>query len=181
MPVDLRKPLNFEQVYRVEGDLSRLGVLGVSPLEGQAMYARASGGLVAIFPQSEYVRTRRGPFPVVPANTTFLLGSIQTPTTMTAPGSTSGTNTSANNVTAASAAQRVDTRANLSQPTEVLAPKPRREPPSIWNSEVTRRSRLSHLLDEAKAADAPTQPQPTQPAPASAPQPDPAPTPASDP
>lgn len=149
MPVELRKPLNFEQVYRVEGDLSRLGVLGVSPATGQAMYARASGGLVAIFPQSEYVATKQGRFPVVPANTTFLLGSIQT-----SPNSPAGVRTpemGQMNRTAASMAQRVDQRAIASRIPD-FAPPPRRERISIWNSEATRRLRLATLLDEAKDA-----------------------------
>jgi hypothetical protein len=149
MPVELRKPLNFEQVYRVEGDLSRLGVLGVSPATGQAMYARASGGLVAIFPQSEYVATKQGRFPVVPANTTFLLGSIQT-----SPNSPAGVRTpemGQMNRTAASMAQRVDQRA-FSRRIPDSAPPPRRERISIWNSEATRRLRLATLLDEAKDA-----------------------------
>lgn len=147
MPVELRKPLNFEQVYRVEGDLSRLGVLGVSPATGQAMYARASGGLVAIFPQSEYVRTKHGRTPVVPANTTFLLGSIQTSLNSLSGARTPETGEM--NRTAASMAQRVDQRA-LSRRIPDTAPPPRRERISIWNSEVTRRSRLAALLDEAK-------------------------------
>lgn len=149
MPVELRKPLNFEQVYRVEGDLSRLGVLGVSPATGQAMYARASGGLVAIFPQSEYVATKQGRFPVVPANTTFLLGSIQT-----SPSSLSGVRTpemGQMSLTAASMAQRVDQRA-FSRRIPDSAPPPRHERISIWNSEATRRLRLAALLDEAKDA-----------------------------
>jgi hypothetical protein len=154
MPVDLRKPLNFEQVYRVEGDLSRLGVLGVSPAAGESMYARASGGMVAVFPQSEYVRTKQGRFPVVPANTTFLQGSIQTLT-----GLPQGESRGSGGVTAASAAQRVDTRANVQPQAEpVKATATKREPVSIWTSEVARRSRLSQLLDEVKSADAAEEP-----------------------
>lgn len=160
MPVDLRKPLNFEQVYRVEGDLSRLGVLGVSPAAGESMYARASGGMVAMFPQSEYVRTKDGRFPVVPANTTFLQGSIQTLT-----GLPQGESRGSGGVTAASAAQRVDTRANVAPPVEpVKATTTKREPATIWTSEVARRSRLSQLLDEVKVADAAGKPAPTKPA-----------------
>lgn len=144
MPVDLRKPLNFEQVYRVEGDLSRLGVLGISPAPGQSMYARASGGLIAVFPQSEYVRTRQGAFPIVPANTTFLLGSAQTLTQLPKDSALAG------GVTAASAAQRVDLRARVTtEPVPMASRPPRREAGSIWESEVTRRSRLEQLLDQA--------------------------------
>lgn len=161
MPVDLRKPLNFEQVYRVEGDLSRLGVLGISPAPGQSMYARASGGLIAVFPQSEYVRTRQGAFPIVPANTTFLLGSAQTLTQLPTDPALAG------GVTAASAAQRVDLRARATtEPVPTTSRPPRREAGSIWESEVTRRSRLEQLLDEAsKVAPIAHDPSPRVPSP----------------
>ena len=80
MPVDLRMPLNFDQIYRIEGDLSRLGLTGRNTSwlarANTPMFARASGGLIAIFPQSEYVQTKRGMRPVVPANTTFFIGTI---------------------------------------------------------------------------------------------------------
>ncbi len=149
MPVDLRTPLNFDKVYRVEGDLSRLGVLGVSAQQGQAMYARASGGMIAIFPRSEYVRTKQGTVPVVPANTTFLLGSIRTL------GQAAPTGGDAPSATAASAAQRVDLRANATPVAEVAKePAAKREAATIWTSEVMRRSRLAALLDEAKGAEA---------------------------
>ena len=173
MPVDLRKPLNFEQVYRVEGDLSRLGVLGISPAPGQSMYARASGGLIAVFPQSEYVRTRQGAFPIVPANTTFLLGSAQTLTQLPTHPALSG------GVTAASAAQRVDLRArNTTGPVPTTSRPPRREAGSIWESEVTRRSRLEQLLDQAsKVAPVAQDPSPRVPSP----EPFQSPTPAADP
>ncbi len=50
----------FERVYRVPGDPDRL--------------YRAAGGLYAVFPLSEYVRTPAGTAAVIPAGTVFHIG-----------------------------------------------------------------------------------------------------------
>lgn len=169
LPVDMRTPLNFDRVYRVEGDLSKLGVLGVTPQRGESMYARASGGLLAIFPRSEYVRTRTGVTPVVPASTTFVLGSLASPSQTTA------RNGESTGSTAASVAQRVNLRADAVAPsTEPTQPAAARAPATIWTSEVARRSRLAALLDEAKAVQPTAEPANTDPESAPAPAQEPA-------
>lgn len=66
---DIHAPINFDRVYRVTGDLRRFGVP-----TGQEMYARATNGLVAVFPRSEYYVTPRGILPIVPAGTIWVMG-----------------------------------------------------------------------------------------------------------
>ncbi len=69
MQVDLRVPLGFSNVYRVPGQSDK--------------FMRASGGLFAIFPQSQYVSTRQGLSAKVPAGTTYHIGlpteAVETP------------------------------------------------------------------------------------------------------
>lgn len=60
----LAVPSGFQQVYRVPG---RDDVL-----------MRLDGGVVAVFPRSEYERTDSGVVPVVPAGTVFYIGLPQT-------------------------------------------------------------------------------------------------------
>lgn len=60
VPVDLRVPTNFEQVYRLP------------TVVGPAMFARIDGGLTAVFPQSVY----RGTQALIPAGTTWYLGTL---------------------------------------------------------------------------------------------------------
>lgn len=61
-PLDLRTPLGFERVYRVPGR--------------DDLYMRVSGGLVAVFPRSEYVPGPGGLWPVIPAGTRFYPGGL---------------------------------------------------------------------------------------------------------
>lgn len=75
---DLRVPTGFERVYRVGGDVSHYGFP-----QGTELYARVNNGVVAVFPRSEYVQTRIGAMPVIPAGTRWLIGA---PTTLVEPG-----------------------------------------------------------------------------------------------
>ncbi|MBY0112162.1 MAG: hypothetical protein K2Y21_05030 [Phycisphaerales bacterium] len=63
MPKDLRQPANFDRVYEVE-------------MDGKKYFVRAHGGVYAVFPRSDYVQTRHGVVPIVPAGTTFHLGGL---------------------------------------------------------------------------------------------------------
>lgn len=69
LPVDLRAPTNFEHVYRIPTS----GPNTPAWAQTQPMFARASGALTAIFPQSSYVPTRRGLAAEIPAGTVFTL------------------------------------------------------------------------------------------------------------
>lgn len=60
MRVDLRQPTGFDNVYRVPGRNDLL--------------MRSSGALYAVFPQSAYAQTARGPVPIIPAGTVFSIG-----------------------------------------------------------------------------------------------------------
>ncbi|MCC6425969.1 MAG: hypothetical protein IT435_04025 [Phycisphaerales bacterium] len=68
LPADLRMPLGFDRVYRIES-ASRGRTLG-------DLYARQSGGLTAVFPRSQYTMTSEGLIPEVPPGTTFYLGNL---------------------------------------------------------------------------------------------------------
>lgn len=63
MPESLRVDDGFQNVYEV----------AASPY-GPVQYMRSAGGLYAVFPQSEYVDSRRGPRPVTPAGVVFWIG-----------------------------------------------------------------------------------------------------------
>jgi hypothetical protein len=59
----LAQPQHFEQIYRIIGP------------EGE-MLMRASGGLYAVFPRSDYAFTEQGPLATVPPGTVFYIGSL---------------------------------------------------------------------------------------------------------
>ena len=60
MAADLRSPMGYQQVFRVPGR--------------DDLLMRANGAMYVIFPQSEYVRTKYGMTPVIPAGTIFSIG-----------------------------------------------------------------------------------------------------------
>ncbi|MBL0928301.1 MAG: hypothetical protein IBJ11_11730 [Phycisphaerales bacterium] len=60
LPTDLRQDEGFEHLYRVPGADNR--------------FMRRSGAITAVFPRSQYVATRQGPLPVIPAGTVFYFG-----------------------------------------------------------------------------------------------------------
>jgi len=59
---DLRVDTSFEKLYKIAGS--------------EGVYVRKSGGLTAVFHNSEYVRTHFGEMPVVPAGTVYCIGEI---------------------------------------------------------------------------------------------------------
>ena len=66
-PANLAVPNDFSGVYQVPEDAD-------SPYAG--WYARVSGGLIAVFPRSEYTQGPSGMVATVSANTRYFLGSI---------------------------------------------------------------------------------------------------------
>lgn len=166
LPTDLRQPANFDRVYEVE-------------IDGKPYFVRAHGGVYAVFPRSDYVQTRSGVAPIVPAGTVFHLGSlpknadskpeIDSKVTLpalakparpmrldqAAPGLAAPNAESAQPppvpATRAKPAQRQDTQPPLS---DAAPPSRPPEPPrdSIWLSEFYRAARTSELLDQARAA-----------------------------
>jgi len=66
-PANNATPNDFGGVYQVPEDAD-------SPYAG--WYARVSGAVIAVFPRGEYVASREGVVPTIPANTKFFMGSI---------------------------------------------------------------------------------------------------------
>jgi hypothetical protein len=141
---DLRTPMDFDRVYRVQTGVDFFG----RPRE---MYARAAGGLTAVFPQSSYISTRGGMEPEVPAGTVWIIGAPQDPSRMSgvmpgfqparglAPGEFDG---------------RVDMRIPMEADGRNTRPDVSRshalaDTRTIWTSEIYRQQRLTHLLDRA--------------------------------
>jgi hypothetical protein len=166
LPADLRQPANFDRVYEVE-------------IDGKPYFVRAHGGVYAVFPRSDYVQTRAGVAPIVPAGTVFHLGSLPKKSAskpepdgsetlpalakparpmrldQTAPGLAAPNAESAQPppvpATRAKPAQRQETQPPLSDAAPPLrTPEPPRD--SIWQSEFFRAARTSELLDQARAA-----------------------------
>ncbi len=68
MPANMALPNDFAGVYRIPRSAN-------SPYAG--WYARVSGGVIAVFPQSEYaVDKDKGVVPIIPPGTKFLLGGV---------------------------------------------------------------------------------------------------------
>jgi hypothetical protein len=68
LPMDLRLPTDFEQVYQLQartGERSRA-----------ELFARRSGGVTAVFPRSQYMQAGGGILAEVPAGTTYYLGKL---------------------------------------------------------------------------------------------------------
>ena len=65
----LRVPNDFGGLYQIPKDAS-------TPYAG--WFARRRGGLTAVFPKGDYMADKDGLYPVVPANTTYIMGAIQT-------------------------------------------------------------------------------------------------------
>jgi len=65
---DLRRPFQFERVYRIDPTPRLFG--------GEQKFARIDNGVIAVFDRSQYVRVRRGLLLAeVPVGTVFYLGS----------------------------------------------------------------------------------------------------------
>ncbi|MEZ6317807.1 MAG: hypothetical protein R3B49_03485 [Phycisphaerales bacterium] len=113
MPIDLRDPAGFDRVYRL-------------PTEDGSLFARADGGLTAIFPRSEYTATPWGTVAEVPAGTVWVIG--QTPRWLADRSGLLTTDTqTAWGVAVGANAQRVDLRAHVATPGDpvpVPAPMP---------------------------------------------------------
>jgi hypothetical protein len=80
LPMDLRMPTDFEQVYQLQartGERSRA-----------ELFARRSGGITAVFPRSQYMQAGGGILAEVPAGTTYYLGKL--PETITGSSMSSG-------------------------------------------------------------------------------------------
>jgi len=151
MQPDLRVPIGFERVYKVEGT-PRL--YGHAPA-GEGLMARVSGAVIAVFPRSEY--SSQSGRPVIPAGTVFLLGDASE-VLVSRPGKGRELSTipgRVSNATERRVGTRVDFGAVYEPPGEYRF-RPERvdgESRSMWTDEGERRARVAARLDElARAA-----------------------------
>ncbi len=157
MGIDLRAPVNFERLYKVDAR-SRLlkNVPGASGWRGGA-YARAHGGIVAVFPQSAYRNVGKDLELIeVPPGTIFTLADSSRMTHVETDDSLDSTRPSTrlygkpivNRIeepTASREPAMFPTQArhiNSDEPTTL----------SIWTDEDFRQRRVANLLDRALTA-----------------------------
>lgn len=159
MPMDLREPSGFDRVYS----------LGKGA-DGQIVYARANGGLVATFRQADYMNTPYGKVSAVPPGTVFRIGRLSDfmvkpeedgvrPDRSAAPGRSAAQSairrwapTSPGPDRAAQSAglsAGLNADAHASEADDVSHTMNTSESGQVWNSELYRRSRLCDLIDLA--------------------------------
>ena len=152
---DLRLPLNFDRLYEVDSSAirSRAGI------QGRA-FARASGGLVAVFPRTDNRRLAPGVEVVsVPPGTVYLFADTATWTGMTTDRSrTSSPNSLVQRIEQQPLpanpfanppvpAKQVSEADALAQTKDDIVP----SGPTIWTNEQWRAGRVGALLDRALA------------------------------
>ena len=154
---DLRVPSNFEKVYRVDPSV-RFAPGVRAPSNGSGLFARVSGGLVAVYSRGQYQTTRRGTSIDIPTDTVFLIGD---PRRLLAPAPMGP-------ASPRSLMQRIETRIggplHASQPTDrathnLLRPAPPDREVRIadsyvviWEDDQERVRRVATRLDQALAA-----------------------------
>lgn len=72
MPIDLRQPTGFDQLFHLTGPGGRLEARDSAPSNG--LFFRFSGGLTASFPRSIYADAPGGLRPLIPPGTVFSIG-----------------------------------------------------------------------------------------------------------
>lgn len=149
-PVDTRATLFFEDVY--EGE--RPGPFGAT----ERVYLRMHGGVVAVFPQGNYIETPWGVEAAIPPGTVFHLGTPEEALGAAAPGAMGEAPAAPRpgqvslredlSVSADRAAAPSVTAARQDAPAADIP-----EPPSIFTSEPYRQRRMASLLAEAARAE----------------------------
>jgi hypothetical protein len=152
---DLRLPLNFDRLYEVDSAAirSRAGI------QGRA-FARASGGLIAVFPRTDNRRLAPGvEFVGVPPGTVYLFSDTARLTGMTTDRScTSSPNPLVQRIEQQplranpfarppSPAKQVSHADAMAQTKDEVVP----SGPTIWTNEAWRARRVGALLDRALA------------------------------
>ena len=141
---DLRLPLNFDRLYRIDGR-SRPWPTATGDRAG--WFARVSGGVVAMFPQSQYTRVgSRARRVDIPAGVVYLLQDSSKWMEPSVPARESGSLMRRLNQSGVIPEPRV-----ASAPGRTLARHPIPQH-SVWESEGYRRWRIGQLLDAALAA-----------------------------
>lgn len=132
-PLDLRRPIEFDRVYRIDPTPDLFG--------GSRKFARIDNGVIAVFDRSEYSRAARGVLSAdIPAGTVFYLGSPESvlSSTYQARGPS------------ILAVDRSAMEQNLKPP----GPRPSQKlsqqiTPTIFSGEAYRQYRVGQLLDQA--------------------------------
>jgi hypothetical protein len=133
-PLDLRQPIQFDRVYRIDPNLRLFG--------GGQKFARIDNGIIAVFDRSEYTPAKRGVLRAeIPAGTVFYLGD---PTAVLA---AHGQEDYGPSILAV----------NLSAAEQIESPVHRREniglieqsTPTVFSNEAYRVYRIGQLLDMA--------------------------------
>lgn len=132
-PLDLRRPLEFDRVYRIDPTPDLFG--------GSRKFARIDNGIVAVFDRSEYSPVTRGVLSAdIPAGTVFYIGSPESVLTSTyhARGPS------------ILAVDRSALEQNLRAPGPRPAPKfSEQVTPTVFSGEAYRQYRVGQLLDMA--------------------------------
>jgi hypothetical protein len=138
---DLRLPMDFDKVYRVDPNVRLFG--GASAGADPGVYARISGGLVAVFPRGQYRVWGRGVRRAeTPTNTVYLIGD---PKKLLAP-------TLQSRVSSASLVQPITTRLDATRPAEPVVRLGRVTPDvrsMLWENDTERAMRVRQHLEEA--------------------------------
>jgi hypothetical protein len=75
-PTDLRQPMGFKEIFRINGSAAQAQRLGFSSATGQDLLARRDGAVTAVFPQSVYREAKNGAVPLIPPGTIFFIGDL---------------------------------------------------------------------------------------------------------
>lgn len=76
LQTDLRQPMGFRDVFRIQGSSRDAAGWGIPNPTGGDLFARMDGAITAVFPQSVYINTRNGMVPLVPPGTVFFIGAL---------------------------------------------------------------------------------------------------------
>lgn len=163
VPLDLRQPMGFDQLFRLTGPGERLETRtgSGSSVGGGGLFFRFSGGLVASFPRSVYADAPGGLVPLIPPGTVFSIGQkaawgpgLVPPLSLTralaSPAQRFSAQASATGV-ARSARDTTPTVTTTSSMTpnvrrDTTPHAPAREAESLWSSEAYRRRLVERLL-----------------------------------
>lgn len=145
MGVDLRAPMNFDKVYRVDAR-SRL-LQGMKGFEGGA-YARAHGGLVAVFPAGSYREVAPGvDMAQVPAGTVYKLAESSR---MSRVGEERARSAGDLSLHSEPLVRRIDVARVSNVPVDVPTGATDIAGSSIWTDEAFRQRRVVQLLEWAE-------------------------------
>lgn len=156
VPIDLRQPTGFDQLFQLAGPGGRLETRGTVPTNG--MFFRFSGGLTATFSRSVYAETAGGLQPLIPPGTVFSIGQKPawgpgprvaevTPRMNASGGGSPATPAQGVARSARVPSSGASSTASGRKTDAVRTPaREAREPESLWTSEAYRRRLIERLI-----------------------------------